>query len=85
MRIISPVVTLGFGLAIIPANACDQLKQASNEAVIAFLSGHSVPAQSVTERQLAACKENQSPCKADSDCCSGACKDVAEGQACVPK
>jgi hypothetical protein len=86
MRAGFPVIAaFGFGLAAVPALACDQHQQVSNQTVLAFLSGHSVPAQSVPGRQLAACKEDGSTCKADEDCCSGACKPAGEARACIPK
>jgi hypothetical protein len=86
MRAMAPAfVALVLGFAALPAAACDQDQQVSNRSVLAFLSGRGVPAQSLPGRQLAACKEDGSTCKSDSDCCSGACKPIAEGLACVPK
>jgi hypothetical protein len=86
MWAVSPVVVVALGLGLaIPAFACDQYQQVSNQTVLAFLSGRGVAAQSVPGRQLAACKEDGSTCTADTDCCSSACKPIAEGRACVPK
>lgn len=86
MRAIAPaVMALLLGFAAMPAAACDEQQQVSNRTVLAFLSSRGVPAQSVPGRQLAACKEDGATCKADADCCSGACKPIAEGLACVPK
>lgn len=85
LSVLPIVVALGVGLAAVPAVAGNSLQPTSNATVLAFLTGHGVTAQSKPEWQLAECKKDGSPCKAGSDCCSGACKDAGEGQTCVPK
>jgi len=80
-------LALFVGIAALPAVACElgQSERASYPTVTAFLAEHGRAAKSAPSRQLVACQANGGPCSADSDCCSGACKPLAEGRACVPK
>jgi hypothetical protein len=87
VQMVSLVMGLCTGVAVLPAVACElhQAQQASGRTVTAFLPEHGLPAQSLQGRQLAACKPDGQPCTADGDCCSGSCKPIAEGRACVSK
>lgn len=71
---------------ILPAAACErseQAEQSTQRMVTAFLPEHGWAAKFTPTWQLAACKAAGAPCTADADCCSGACKPIAEGRACV--
>jgi hypothetical protein len=85
--IISLTMGAFIGVAALPAVACElhQAEQASDRTVTAFLPEHSPAAQSVQDRQLAACGAEGGPCTTDNDCCSGACKPIVEGRACASK
>ena len=74
------------GIATLPAAACE-LEQAvaSHPTLIAFLAEHGRANASTPLRRLVACKADGAPCAADADCCSGACKPIGEGRACVAK
>ena len=87
VRIISLIVGAFVGVAALPAVGCElhQAQQKSDRTVTALLAEHGRSAQSVQDRQLAACKPDGGPCTTDSDCCSGSCKPIAEGRACVSK
>ena len=67
------------GIAALPATA------ASHRTVTAFLTEHGRAATSTPLPQLVACKADGSACAADAECCSGACKPIGEGRACVSK
>jgi len=87
MRIVSSIfLALFVGIAASQAVAgeTDQAQRASHRTVAAFLAGHDW-ARSGPSRQLVACKPDGAPCSANADCCSGVCKSLAEGHACVPK
>jgi hypothetical protein len=75
------------GIAILPAAACEleQAAAASHPTVIAFLAEHNRANASTPLRQLVACKADGAACAADAECCSGACKPIGEGRACVAK
>jgi len=87
MRIVSSIfLALFVGIAPLQAVASetDQAQRASHRTLAAFLAGHDL-ARSAQSRHLVACKPDGTPCSADTDCCSGACKPLAEGRSCVPK
>jgi hypothetical protein len=74
------------GIAALPATACElEQKAASHRTVTAFLTEHGRAATSTPLPQLVACKADGSACAADAECCSGACKPIGEGRACVSK
>jgi hypothetical protein len=90
MRIHAVLPMLSFGLSIgtatLPAIACElEQKAASHRTVMAFLTGHYREATSTPVPRLVACKADGSPCAEDAECCSGACKPIGEGRACVAK
>jgi hypothetical protein len=74
------------GIATLPAAACE-LKRATalHPTVMAFLAGHSRATASTPLPRLVACKADGAACAADAECCSGACKPIGEGRACVAK
>ena len=87
-RVISPIfLALLVGVFALPAAACERelVEQFPNSTVTAFLPERGAPAKSTPLWQLAACKPNGATCTADAECCSGACKPIAEGRACIPK
>ena len=72
------------GIAASPVTACElEQEAASHRAVMAFLTERGRAATSTP--QLVACKADGSACAADAECCSGACKPIGEGRACVSK
>jgi len=72
------------GVAGLPAPAFDAQAQLSlRPTATAFLAGHEWAATATPLRQLAACQPDGASCKVDADCCSNACKPIAEGRACV--
>jgi hypothetical protein len=74
------------GIAASPVTACElEQKAASHRTVTAFLTEHGRAATSTPLPQLVACKADGSACAADAECCSGACKPIGEGRACVAK
>jgi hypothetical protein len=74
------------GSATLPANGCElEQTAASHRVVTAFLTEHSRAAISTQLPRLIACKADGSACKADDECCSGVCKPIGEGRACVSK
>jgi hypothetical protein len=78
--------TLLVGIAVLPAAACDlEQKAASNRTVTAFLTQRASAAASTPLPRLVACQADGSACAADAECCSGACKPIGEGRACVSK
>jgi hypothetical protein len=79
------LVTLLTGIAALPGAACELEQTASHRTVIAFLTEHSRAAISTPLPQLIACKADGSPCAEDGECCSGVCKPIGEGRACVSK
>jgi len=88
MRAVSPIfLALLVGFAALPAAACEHelAEQSPHSTVTAFMPEHGGAAKSTPLWQLVACKPNGATCTADADCCSGACKPIAEGRACVPK
>ena len=88
MRAVSPIfLALLVGVAALPAAACERelAEQSSHRTVVAFLPEHGWATKSTPLRQLVACKAAGAPCTADADCCSGACKPIAEGRSCVSK
>jgi len=88
MQVISPILlVLLVGGAALPAAACERKlsEQSPHSTVTAFAPEHGGASESMPLWQLAACKPNGATCTADADCCSGACKPIAEGRACVPK
>jgi hypothetical protein len=58
---------------------------ASHRTVTAFLTQHASAAASTPLTRLIACKPDGSACAAEAECCSGACKPIGEGRACVSK
>ena len=90
MRIhfVSPMFSFALliGIAALPVTAC-KLEQnaASHRAVTAFLTERGRAPTSTPLPQLVACKADGSACAADAECCSGACKPIGEGRACVSK
>jgi hypothetical protein len=86
-RVISPIfLALLVGVVALPAAACERelAEQSPHSTVTAFTPEHSAATKSTPGWRLAACKPNGATCTADADCCSGACKPIAEGRACVP-
>ena len=74
------------GSATLSASACElEQTAASHRMVTAFLTEHSRAAISTQLPRLIACKADGSACKADDECCSGVCKPIGEGRACVSK
>ncbi len=74
------------GITASPAAACElEQKAASHRTVMAFLTDHNRAATSTPVPRLVACKADGSPCAEDAECCSGACKPIGEGRACVSK
>jgi hypothetical protein len=87
MRIVSSIfLALFVGVTALQAVAgeTDPAQRASHRTVAAFLAGHDW-VRSAPSRHLVACKPDGAPCSTDTDCCSGVCKSLAEGHACVPK
>ena len=84
---VSPMLLiLLVGIAVLPAAACElEQKAASHRTVTAFLTQHASAAASTPLTRLVACKADGSACAADAECCSGACKPIGEGRACVSK
>ena len=90
MRMQAVPLMLSFALLIgsgaSPIAACElEQKAASHRTVMAFLTGHYREATSTPVPRLVACKADGSPCAEDAECCSGACKPIGEGRACVAK
>jgi hypothetical protein len=88
MHAVLPMLSFGLsiGIATLPATACElEQKAASHHTVTAFLSKQSRTATSTPLPQLAACKADGSACAEDAECCSGVCKPIGEGRACVSK
>jgi len=80
------IVTLLIGIAALPGAACElEQKTTSHRTVIAFLTEHSRAAISTPLPRLVACKADGSACAEDAECCSGVCKPIGEGRACVSK
>ena len=74
------------GIATLPAAACELAQAvASHPTVTALLAEHGRANASTPLRRLVACKADGAACTADADCCSGACKPIGEGRACVFK
>jgi hypothetical protein len=74
------------GSATLPATACElEQTAASHRMVTAFLTEHSRAAISTPLPRLIACKADGSACTADDECCSGVCRPIGEGRACVSK
>ena len=65
--------------------ASETLHRNGLTAVTAFLTEHGRAASSTPLPQLVACKADGSACAADAECCSGVCKPIGEGRACVSK
>jgi hypothetical protein len=87
-RVISLIfLALLVGVGALPAAACERelVEQAPHSTVTGLLPEHDGAINSTPLWRLAACKPNGATCTADADCCSGACKPIAEGRACVPK
>ena len=86
MHAVLPMLfALLIGIAVLPAAACElEQKAASHLTVTAFLTQDSRAVPSAFPRPVA-CKADGSACAADAECCSGACKPIAEGRACIPK
>jgi hypothetical protein len=87
-RVISPIYfALLLGVAALPAAACERelAEQSPHSTVTGLSPEHGGAINSTPLWQLAACKPNGATCTADAECCSGACKPIAEGRACVPK
>ena len=86
-QVVSPMLALLVGIAVLPAVACERelAEQSWHSTVIGFLPEHGGVTNSTPVWRLAACKPDGATCTADADCCSGACKPIAEGRACVPK
>jgi hypothetical protein len=83
--ILAMFVALWVGIAVLPAAACElEQKAASHRTVTAFLTQHGRATASTLPRSVA-CKADGSACAADAECCSGACKPIGEGRACVSK
>jgi len=85
-RVISPIfLALLVGVFALPAAACERelAQQSPHSTVSAFFPEQGTATKSTPLWQLAACKPNGATCTADADCCSGACKPIAEGRACV--
>jgi hypothetical protein len=74
------------GVAAAPAIACElhNTEAAATTSVVALLSGQPVN-RSLAGVEPAACKADGAVCTDDSECCSGQCKQGAEGRACMPK
>ena len=87
LHVVSPMLLiLLVGIAVLPAAAGElQQKAASHRTATAFLTQHASAAASTPLTQLVACKADGSACAADAECCSGACKPIGEGRACVSK
>jgi len=88
MRAVSPFfLALLVGIAALPAAACElqQAEHFSPRTATAFLAQHDPAVKFTPLRQLVACKPEGGTCTSDADCCSGACKPLAEGRACVSK
>ena len=74
------------GIGASPIAACElEQKAASHRTVTAFLTEHGRAATSTPLPELVACKADGSACVADAECCSGVCKPIGEGRACVSK
>jgi hypothetical protein len=74
------------GIPTLPAAACElEQAAASHPTVIAFLAEHGRATASTPLPRLVACKADGAACAADAECCSGACKPIGEGRACVAK
>jgi hypothetical protein len=90
MRTHAVLPTLSFalliGVAASPVSACElEQRAALHRTVTAFLTEHGRAANSTPLPQLVACKANGSGCAADAECCSGVCKPIGEGRACISK
>jgi hypothetical protein len=80
------LVTLLIGIAALPTAARElEQKVASHHTVIAFLTERSRAAISTPLPRLVACKADGSACAEDAECCSGVCKPIGEGRACVSR
>lgn len=85
-RVISPIfLALLVAVGILPAAAGerDQAEQSLRQTATTSLPDLSWAPKVTPTWQLAACKADGAACTADADCCSGACKPIAEGRACV--
>jgi hypothetical protein len=88
MHAVPPMLSFALliGIAVSPVTACElEQKATSHRTVTAFLTEHGRAATSTPLPQLVACKADGSACAADAECCSGACKPIGEGRACVAK
>ena len=87
LYVILPIFfALLIGSAALPARGCElEQTAASHRMVTAFLTEHSRAASSTPLPRLIACTADGSACKADDECCSGVCKPIGEGRACVSK
>jgi len=88
MNAVLPVLSFALliGIAASPVIACElEQKAAAHRTVTALLTEHGQAANSTPLPQLVACKADGSACAADAECCSGACKPIGEGRACVAK
>ncbi len=88
MHAVSPILSFGLfiGIAALPATACElEQKAAAHRTVTVFLTEHGRTPASTPLPQLVACKAEGSACAADDECCSGVCKPIGEGRACVSK
>ena len=88
MHAVPPMLSFALliGIAASPVTACElEQKAASHRTVTAFLTEHGRAATSTPLPQLVACKADGSACAADAECCSGVCKPIGEGRACVSK
>lgn len=86
-RVISPTFLALLVVAALPTAACERelAEQPLRSAVTGSLPEHGGATNFTSLWRLAACRPNGATCTADTDCCSGACKPIAEGRACVPK
>ncbi len=88
MHVVPPMLSLVLliGIAGSSVTACElEQRAASHRTVTAFLTEHGRAANSTPLPQLVACKADGSACAADAECCSGVCKPIGEGRACVSK
>ena len=87
-QVISPIfLALLVSTAALPALACEGelAEQSPHSTVTSLWPEHGGAINYTPLWQLAACKPNGATCTADAECCSGACKPIAEGRACVSK
>lgn len=88
MHAVLPMLSFALliGIAARPVTAYElEPKAAPHRTVMAFLTEHGRTANSTPLPQLVACKADGSACAADAECCSGVCKPIGEGRACVAK